>query len=248
MNQGGAAYTSISLKVPAGGVQQIDQQGTFVACLKSSVESCKISIDGATPGIFYQGLKIRTQAGQPFNFIIIDNTAGTVPAALTIAVGFGDVLDSSFVDNTQKTASGFGLAFGETGAAALFTNCQLWNPAGSGIVAKITSIVISTSVAQQLLAGFTTVQMGIGKPFGQSKYGGQAVSKSQGFDEKSAAANSGNLLNTAPLQSPMIPASSAFPLQFSDPLILPANMGYAIYSSVANSTVTVEFDFLEVTG
>jgi hypothetical protein len=130
--------------------------------------------------------------------------------------------------------------------AGTFATVQLWNPAASGKLLVLRSVIVFRTAAGQTMAGGDNVEVANpGAPANSSnKFLGGAVSTGLLRTATPAAAR---VITNQMFQSQM-PNGTPFVIPLARPIIIPAAYGYTVADNTAAGQIGAIFDHDEVPG
>lgn len=186
----------------------------------------------------FQTITIESPMAQTVRFAYGSSEAGTRRTA-----GIVQVVDGSraIVD------SGVGfVGYAESpGVAAMNSQVQLWNPAGSGKKLIVKSLFLTANAARIYTVRYNNAALGVVSGFSPPKcklIGSPAVTVAETRHRNTNAVIDGTLLG--PVVYVMANDSKAF--HFNEPLIVLPGNGLNVAASAVNETAHCTFDFYEV--
>jgi hypothetical protein len=234
--------------IPAGGSFPLLVLGDYCKILTSSGP---LSIQGDTFGTLGPILAGQGVEDSPFNrLVLVDNSGGVNNGTLLIADKkfiddriSGDV---SVIDGEKSRTLAGGMYSGNVYCVAVagqYSNCQLWNPAGSGKNLIVTQLSYSTSVAAQIIFLMTPVQCAnnFAIAIANKKAGAGSPVSVLKFESKVAA-------ETFPigiLRNDSTPAGTSVQWPIKGVLVVPPGYGLNAYTSTVNVTNSINCEWFE---
>lgn len=151
-----------------------------------------------------------------------------------------DVLD---LQRALKGQSFLGLAV-VAPVAAEYSSAQLWNPAASGKLLLVRSVLISLGTAGIVVVGYGQTEYGNGGSQANKYAGGAAGVGLVRWDQSATE----NHFETVSYGETFLQATVPTDWPFAEPIVIPPGYGLTVNSNVVNAELTATFEWDEVSG
>lgn len=223
--------------------QHIDVVGTFLK-YKAGAGTIRVRLNGGgyidlMPG---QGVN-----GVNFTSIDVQDKTGAVNVG-TILAGIYDFRDDRITGTVDVVDGGkartmanmaFVAGVGQAATAAVFSTAQLWNPVGSGKNIVVEVFEMTSPEGGYIAWEFTNTALATFVDNGRSKKPAGAPSVSQTRKELKGAAVNGSIGVYITAGNTLVPK------RYIEPIVLPPGYGLNVGHTVANSGLTVYFEYFE---
>jgi hypothetical protein len=232
--------------MPAGGSFVLPVEGCYVRIMGSTgavelvTETYRIGPIAAGQG----------QANTVFKRLVINDKSGA-PNIGTLLIGGENFVDQRITGDVSvidggKNKSIAGLTFfvgmNQTPVVAQVSQCQLWNPVGSGKNVIVSSYGFTSDLAATIFVRTSTTPLPLLQGNPPSKKMGGALGISEA---RSLSAGSLGATVTTFYPSPNLTAGSTYNQPLKEPIVIPPGFGIFCYSSVANSTLFFNLELTE---
>lgn len=231
--------------VPAGDERALNVAGDFITCLRASHAEFELGVDHESTGLYAQGLTYYPD--RRFGLVRVRNLDSLVPLELDLLIGDGRIddrrgigADPEGVEPTTITEvagvafrthhffQGGGVPAGELGYL------QLWNPAGSGVIAAIRQVYMHTNVAGRF-AGFAhgTALTTLWKSNASCLLGDPIATGAVQLRQESSVGGVSPSGTDQTIFSVSLLANTTEHMEFKTPLLIPAGVGLVIGHNLA---------------
>lgn len=238
----------VTLAAAVGASQRIDAGGALIKVLTCSFGAIGVKLDSGPEIILRPGQGVRMLPGEAFRDVIVRNTEAVAKSA-TVFIGdsrFEDSTVSGVVEvmdggrsRTLANQAFLGYVGAPAGGGAV-PCAQLLNPAASGKRLLVKAMRMSTTAAGTLSITRHAAALAQGPYDPANKRLGGATSSARMYRDLALAAAPGTTI-----EAMSIGANAVVPIVLQEPIVIEEAQGLVVSNSVAASTLTACFEFVE---
>lgn len=246
------------ISIAPGQVRDIFVNGSYVYFYSGSAGGADttITVNQDSRGqrvLLMPGQAYRMPEGQVGTRWLIGNLKGEGTIVGRLVIGSGELTDNrvtgsvEVIDGEQNRTLA-GLMFSGSGTqapfASVYSNTQLWNPAGSGKMLIVKSCNFSSNLQQAIRIGIraTMLTNDVSANRMANKYSGKPLGVAKLMSETTAAS-----INENVLQAYNASANQAITWQMAGPLVISPGYGLTASGGEVNASITLNVEWVEET-